>query len=456
MGASYSLPKFKTKLRVSLQRLKLQINKKSNVAHNVTRKEVITLLKEGKDESARIRAEGMIREEMLMNAFEVTQMMCDLMLTRALYIDKSGKSCPVDMTEACASVIFASGRLGDIPELVEIAQMLASKYGKKWAESHQDNESGKVNRKLVVLLDVNPPKYQTVLQKMRDIARLYKFNWKPKKDADKLPELVAAKKNPGGIGQQDAKQGAAAAENNDPLAQGTLNVTVHEAKELYEKSWLGGKKPFVVCYVSGASDKSHKTTVGQGPDPKWTGMHFPFHIPGGNRKLVVEVQNQSSARDEVMSTVTLDIDSLEPGAKPSWYTLEMETKGNGKITPQILLSFQFMNLAEGKRGEISAIPTVDGKAVEDLQPVVGSIVVEKGPPPAFSEEGSEPLTTSGEPPVYKSPKATAPEPAHVPTPAPIPAPAPAPAPVPAPVEPEPEPRNDGDDLEDLEARFKAL
>uniref|UniRef100_A0A6V3MTH1 IST1 homolog n=1 Tax=Lotharella globosa TaxID=91324 RepID=A0A6V3MTH1_9EUKA len=181
MGASYSLPKFKTKLRVSLQRLKLQINKKGNVAHNVTRKEVITLLKEGKDESARIRAEGMIREEMLMNAFEVTQMMCDLLLTRALYIDKSGKSCPVDMTEACASIIFASGRLGDIPELVEIAQMLASKYGKKWAESHQDNESGQVNRKLVVLLDVNPPKYQAVLQKMRDIARLYKFNWKPKK-----------------------------------------------------------------------------------------------------------------------------------------------------------------------------------------------------------------------------------------------------------------------------------
>uniref|UniRef100_A0A7S4DR57 C2 domain-containing protein n=2 Tax=Lotharella globosa TaxID=91324 RepID=A0A7S4DR57_9EUKA len=373
MGASYSLPKFKTKLRVSLQRLKLQINKKGNVAHNVTRKEVITLLKEGKDESARIRAEGMIREEMLMNAFEVTQMMCDLLLTRALYIDKSGKSCPVDMTEACASIIFASGRLGDIPELVEIAQMLASKYGKKWAESHQDNESGQVNRKLVVLLDVNPPKYQAVLQKMRDIARLYKFNWKPKKDADKLPELVAASKKPSGMAQQDAKQDSAP-ENNDPLAQGTLNVTVHEAKELYEKSWLGGKKPFVVCYVSGASDKSHKTTVGQGPDPKWTGMHFPFHIPGGNRKLVVEVQNQSSARDEVMSTVTLDIDSLEPGAKPSWHRLVMETNGKDKITPQILLSFQFMNLAEGKRGEAN-IFTVDGKAVDDLQPVVGNIVV---------------------------------------------------------------------------------
>jgi len=58
--------------------------------------------------------------------------------------------------------------------------MLGSKYTKAWADSHMDNSSERVNRKLVALLDVRPPPYQMVLKKMREIAKLYGFNWKPK------------------------------------------------------------------------------------------------------------------------------------------------------------------------------------------------------------------------------------------------------------------------------------
>mmetsp|Transcript_6726 Transcript_6726/g.10582 ORF Transcript_6726/g.10582 Transcript_6726/m.10582 type:complete len:101 (+) Transcript_6726:35-337(+) len=93
MGNSFTLPKFKSKTRTAIQRLKLQINKKSNVATNVTRKEIIQMLREGKDESARIRSEGMMREESLVSAMEVTQMMCDLLVTRASYLNTS-KQCP--------------------------------------------------------------------------------------------------------------------------------------------------------------------------------------------------------------------------------------------------------------------------------------------------------------------------------------------------------------------------
>eukprot|EP00472_Partenskyella_glossopodia_P011178 CAMPEP_0197516722 /NCGR_PEP_ID=MMETSP1318-20131121/1633_1 /TAXON_ID=552666 /ORGANISM="Partenskyella glossopodia, Strain RCC365" /LENGTH=548 /DNA_ID=CAMNT_0043065681 /DNA_START=120 /DNA_END=1766 /DNA_ORIENTATION=- len=366
MGLGFSLPKFKTKVRVAIQRLKLQVNKKTNVIHNVTRREVITLLKEGKDESARIHTELMMREQNLITAMEVVQMMSELLLTRALYLESSKDRCPADMEEACATVIFAATRM-DIPELEDIAKMLASKYSQKWAESHRDNESGVVNRKIVILTDVRPPPYQSVLQRMREVARLYKFNWKPKDKGEDYQALG------GVVKKTDEEEKAHVLHENDQM-KGTLNVTVHEAKDLYEKSWLGGKRPFVKCYVSGNKSQAQKTQVATGPSPEWKDCHMPFHVPGAQRVLCVEVHNQSSARDELMlKSKPIQIDFIEPG-QARWFALLADKKhaastsgsnSKNKLDPQISLSFQFMHLNDS--------PTVDGvvdQPLPEAQPIL--------------------------------------------------------------------------------------
>jgi len=373
MGAGYSLPKFKTKLRVSIQRLKLQVNKKSNVATNVTRKEIIGLLKEGKDESARIRAEGMIREEMLVGAMEVTQMMCDLLLTRARYLD-GAKTCPEDMVEACASVIYGAGRM-DIPELTELANMLGSKFSRPWAESHKDNGSGRVNRRLVQLLDVKPPLYQDVLQKMRDIAKLYGFNWRPKKDNTYQT-----------LGTADATvdHKLKSDEIEDKYSRGTLNVTLHEAKDLYEQSWLGGKKPFIKCYLKNDKKKFYDSSPGTGPNPSWDGkVHFPFHVPTSKEVLCVEAHNASNARDEVMSAIEIPVTTLEPNKRPEWFTLKPMKKPKSLQLPKVKLSFQFMTLENR-----NAKPLATGAVIETGN-IEGQVL-----PPTITETGDNMNSTT--------------------------------------------------------------
>lgn len=42
------------------------------------------------------------------------------------------RNCPVDLKEAIASVIFASPRCADIPELMDIRKHFTAKYGKEF------------------------------------------------------------------------------------------------------------------------------------------------------------------------------------------------------------------------------------------------------------------------------------------------------------------------------------
>ncbi|GAB5367800.1 hypothetical protein AAMO2058_001262500 [Amorphochlora amoebiformis] len=401
MGVGWSLPKFKGKLRIAIQRLKQQTNKKRNIASNVTRKEVITMLREGKEESARIRAESMLQQENLATAMEVMMMMCDTLLTRARYLDNN-KKCPEDMVESCASVLFGASRM-DIPELTDIGQMLGSKYSRKWAEDHADNESGKVNRKLVSLLDIKPPPYQVVLQKMCDIAKLYGFNWKPKKEAPSAPRTVPVPQ-PATQARTEGKELEGA--KPDETLGGTINVSVLKAKSLYEKSWLGRKRPFVVCYVTGALLKSQKTPASEGPDPEWKAMHFPFHVPGHGYRLHVEVHNESAARDEIMAATSIEIDTVEPGER--WYPLtftvnQVPKKGAKPLQPKVQLRLQFMSLKESKaaiyippsveefKGAVIMPPPVEGK-VDESPVVMGT--VEKPASLIPPEKVSEPIPPS--------------------------------------------------------------
>lgn len=45
------------------------------------------------------------------------------------------RNCPIDLKEAVTSVLFASQRISDVPELSEICKQFTTKYGKDFATS---------------------------------------------------------------------------------------------------------------------------------------------------------------------------------------------------------------------------------------------------------------------------------------------------------------------------------
>lgn len=78
-GPNYS--KLKTHLRLALNRLKLLEKKKTELAQKA-RKEIADYLAAGKADRARIRVEHIIREDYMVEAMELLEMYCDLLLAR--------------------------------------------------------------------------------------------------------------------------------------------------------------------------------------------------------------------------------------------------------------------------------------------------------------------------------------------------------------------------------------
>jgi len=52
-----------------------------------------------------------------------------------IIIFKLFRTCPIDLKEAVSSLIFASPRCSDIPELVDVKKQLTSKYGKEFVSA---------------------------------------------------------------------------------------------------------------------------------------------------------------------------------------------------------------------------------------------------------------------------------------------------------------------------------
>ena len=78
------------------------------------------------------QAEAVITEDNLLLAFETVGLFCELLVARMGLLD-SEATCPVDALEAAASVIYCAQRV-DVQEFVQVANLLALKFGKDWAK----------------------------------------------------------------------------------------------------------------------------------------------------------------------------------------------------------------------------------------------------------------------------------------------------------------------------------
>ena len=79
-------------LKMSVSRFNMATNKKSALMKQQMR-EISKLLAEGKEESARIKAEALIRDDGTIEAYEILSLTCDLLFERIKLISSS-KTCP--------------------------------------------------------------------------------------------------------------------------------------------------------------------------------------------------------------------------------------------------------------------------------------------------------------------------------------------------------------------------
>lgn len=176
---SFKPAKCKTSLKLAVSRIKLLRNKRDAQVKQLKR-ELAKLLESGQDQTARIRVEHVVREEKTMAAYELVEIYCELIAAR-LPIIESQKNCPIDLKEAVSSVIFATPRCSDIPELADVKKHITAKYGKEFVSAAIElrPDSG-VNRLLIEKLSAKAPDGPTKIKILTAIAEEHNIKWEPK------------------------------------------------------------------------------------------------------------------------------------------------------------------------------------------------------------------------------------------------------------------------------------
>lgn len=193
----------KTALRLTMGRINLIRNKRERNLLDL-RRDVALLLENGREDSARIRVEYVIREHSILRSFEVLELFCDLLLVRMPMIEKSKKEPPVELVEAVTSLIFASGRVTDLPELLTIKRVLQGKYGKDYVarcSAYETALDSGVNRRLFDSLDVKSPDPMFKLRMLEQIAEEHNVNWEPDEATEQM--IVQSHRSNGGVSAEE-------------------------------------------------------------------------------------------------------------------------------------------------------------------------------------------------------------------------------------------------------------
>lgn len=174
----FNKQKLKVNLKLTINRLKLLEKKKTELAQKA-RREIADYVNNGKEERARIRVEHIIREDYLVEAMEMLELYCDLLLARFGLIETQ-QFCDEGMIEAVTTLIWTAPRLqSDVQELRIIADQLGLKYGKKFAHEASINANSTVNQRLILKLSPHPPQKSLVENYLLEIARSHNVAFTP-------------------------------------------------------------------------------------------------------------------------------------------------------------------------------------------------------------------------------------------------------------------------------------
>ncbi|XP_023379432.1 IST1 homolog [Pteropus vampyrus] len=151
LGSGFKAERLRVNLRLVINRLKLLEKKKTELAQKA-RKEIADYLAAGKDERARIRVEHIIREDYLVEAMEILELYCDLLLARFGLI-QSMKELDSGLAESVSTLIWAAPRLqSEVAELKIVADQLCAKYSKEYGKLCKTNQIGTVNDRVTNIL----------------------------------------------------------------------------------------------------------------------------------------------------------------------------------------------------------------------------------------------------------------------------------------------------------------
>ncbi|KAL6648424.1 hypothetical protein ACP70R_012648 [Stipagrostis hirtigluma subsp. patula] len=159
--------KVKTLLKLALKRL--AVARRPRLARkSISHSDVTQLLTLGHHDRALHRAEQVIQEDNMLEAFDIIEIYCNRLILHAAQLDKPNE-CRDDVREAVAGIMFAAGWCGDLPELLYARNILAHKFGNDFAMAAKLG-TGIVDPMLVLKLSGNKRNMEQKKKVMKRIA----------------------------------------------------------------------------------------------------------------------------------------------------------------------------------------------------------------------------------------------------------------------------------------------
>ncbi|XP_022746211.1 uncharacterized protein LOC111296269 [Durio zibethinus] len=169
LGRNFNTSKFKTLAKLAISRISILKNQ-HQVRYSHARSDVIELLNLGHHERALLRVEHVIRGQNMVDAFTIMESYCHLLIERVTLIQKN-KECPDELKEATSSLMFASSRCGEFPELLHIRGVVSSTFGKEFvARAVELRNNCSVHPNIIQKLSTQRPSLENKLKMLKEIA----------------------------------------------------------------------------------------------------------------------------------------------------------------------------------------------------------------------------------------------------------------------------------------------
>lgn len=287
-------------------RIQIASNKKQALM-KVNMREIAVMLSEDppKEEKAKIRAEALIRDDNLIEAYEILSLNCEMLHERLKLIENT-KGCPKDLMSSIATIMWASQRV-DIPELVMIRKQFRAKYGKGFEEAAFENIGGILNERVVMKLSYDPPAAYLVQTYLERICTQFEVDWAPtiKLSVDQMIEPMAPPVGYSVVAAQGTGLGPV-----NPYTQEATTGQLNADDEINYEKQNGGipptlpeatATPYVPHQASNGSGPSSKVPSGDfGGDFEEVDIYIPAAptAPGANAPSPQVKNDQDNEKDD--------------------------------------------------------------------------------------------------------------------------------------------------------------
>ena len=162
--------RLKVNLKLTIERTKVIISQ-TKAQQSLARKAVADALAGGRTDSARIKAEQIIRDDQLCEALDIVSTFCEVLGSR-LGLLQTAVECEASLQSTVASLIWAAPRT-EVPELRTLSELLRQRFGPGFWSACAAQDCPWVHAKLRQKLALEAPPEDLLVSYLEVIADAY-------------------------------------------------------------------------------------------------------------------------------------------------------------------------------------------------------------------------------------------------------------------------------------------